>query len=136
MIKFKRLSGNATIPTRATSGSAGFDLYAAEFAAVPAWGRLLINTDIAVQLPDNVEGHIRPRSGLARHCAVDSGAGTIDSDYRKPLGVLLINSSEIPYNVMIGDRIAQIVFHEYLSDAIEVDEIDDTDRGGFGSTGK
>jgi dUTP pyrophosphatase len=93
-----------------------------------------------MEIPDGYYGRIAPRSGWALKYGVDTLAGVIDSDYRGEVGVILYNTDkEIPFNIKMGDRIAQIVFEKYYTFDIEVsDEISKTSRGdgGFGSTGK
>lgn len=78
----KRLNPNATLPTRGSSKAAGLDLYAVEPATIPAKGRAVIPTGIAVAIPDGYYGRTAPRSGLAVHNGLDVGAGVIDSDFR------------------------------------------------------
>lgn len=103
--------------------------------------RRSIPTGFAVALPPDVEGQIRPRSGLALHhgVTVANAPGTVDSDYRGEVGVILVNLGEEPFAVRRGDRIAQIVFSRVeRAEMAEVTDLDPTDRGagGFGSTGR
>jgi dUTP pyrophosphatase len=137
MIKFKRLTNTATILTRATRGSAGFDLYADEPALVGKTPTL-IRTGIAWSAPEVVCGMVRPRSGLAVKAGIDTLAGTVDADYRGEIGVVLICHGREPYRIEPGDRIAQLVVVPVLTEWTEVAELDDTDRGagGYGSTGR
>ena len=92
-----------------------------------------------MEIPDGYYGRIAPRSGWALKYGIDTLAGVIDSDYRGEVGVILYNTDKaIPFNIKMGDRIAQIVFEKYYTFDIEVsDEISKTSRGdgGFGSTG-
>lgn len=139
MIKFKRLSDQAIIPTVATEGAAGFDLYASEQAMVGFGYHTMIKTDVAMEIPKGFVGLIKPRSGLAAKHSLDTMAGVIDSDFRDGVRVILTKEAKGEcYEVKPGDRIAQIIFVPVLTDAIEVDELSDTERGagGFGSTGK
>ena len=130
MLRVKLLSERAVLPARATPGAAGFDLCAAEEAAVPARGRALIATDIAVSVPPGTYGRIAPRSGLATKHAIDVGAGVVDSDYRGAVGVLLFNHSDVPFAVGRGDRIAQLIIETIAApDVLEVDSLDKTWRG-------
>lgn len=135
--KVKLLSDNAKLPYRATSGSAGYDLFSAEDIVVPAKGKALVKTDIAMTIPDGYYGRIAPRSSLALKC-IDVGGGVIDSDYTGNISVILYNHSNENYQVNKHDRIAQLILTKIITpDIILVDEINETDRiGGFGSTGK
>lgn len=137
-LKIKLLSLNATLPTYATDGAAGMDLYAAEPAIIPAHGWKKVNTDIAVAIMPGWCGQIWPRSGLDADAGITRGAGLIDDDYRGPLKVLLVNRSEIDYPVSRGDRIAQMAIVPVRQENLEiVDELPPTRRGegGFGHTG-
>lgn len=140
----KRLDPRAKIPDRATNGSAGMDLRALldEPVKVPAGGRVMIPTGIAIGLQDNhVVGLVYARSGLAiKHgLALSNGVGVIDSDYTGEIRVGLVNLSETEYIIQPDERIAQLVISPVFPvDTVEVEELDDTARGsgGFGSTGK
>ena len=129
------------LPSRRTSGSAGFDLASAEPDFVLAPGeRRLVRTGLALEIPPGIEGQVRPRSGLAlRHgLTMPNAPGTIDSDYRGEVGVILQNSGTEPVTIVRGDRIAQLVFARYETPALEdVEALETSTRGagGFGSTG-
>ena len=145
-VAFLRLPGNddLPLPAYATEGAAGFDLRAAVPADEPAvldpGKRMLVQTGFAVGLPAGWEMQIRPRSGLAvkNGVTVLNTPGTVDCDYRGPVGVCLINLGEEPFTIARGDRIAQAVIAP-ASQAVlvEVESLDETARGtgGFGSTG-
>jgi dUTP pyrophosphatase len=129
------------LPTYQTSGAAGMDL--AADVAEPLWiapgARALVPTGLALAIPPGYEGQVRPRSGLAlRHgLTLLNSPGTIDSDYRGELQVLLINLGSEPCCVRRGDRIAQLVIAPVTRAALnEVDQLDLTGRGagGFGHT--
>lgn len=139
-LRINRLTDTAQLPTRATDGSAGYDLYADEHVTIPPHeGQALVSTGVAVAIPDNCCGQIWPRSGLDVKYRVTRGAGLIDSDYRGEIKVLLINRSAFAHGVQPGDRIGQLVIVPILTpEIIEVDDLDDTGRGagGFGSTGR
>jgi dUTP pyrophosphatase len=142
-VRVLRLSHNLDLPlpTRRTSGSAGFDLASAEPTFVLAPGeRRLVATGLAIELPDGVEGQVRPRSGLAlKHgITMPNAPGTIDSDYRGELKVILQNSGTEPVEICRGDRIAQLVFARYEApELVDATALAESARGagGFGSTG-
>lgn len=135
------------LPSYETAGAAGADLRANLPADARAQGllmrpgaRLLVPTGLRVAIPSGYEIQLRPRSGLAlRHgISLPNTPGTIDADYRGPLGVILINHNGTAYRVRHGDRIAQAVLAETVrATYLLVDDLDDTARGsgGFGSTG-
>ena len=130
------------LPAPATDMSAGVDLVAAvtDPVVLEPGRRALIPTGIAIQLPGGFEAQVRPRSGLAvKHgVTILNSPGTIDTDYRGEIGVILINHGEEPFTVTRGMRIAQMVVQPVIgAQWSEVDALDETDRGdgGFGSTG-
>ena len=135
-----KMNDNAVIPTRAKQGDAGMDLTSIDSVIVPARGRTLVDTGIAISLPIDSYARIAPRSGLAVKNGIDVLAGVVDSSYRGSLRVLLFNNSDEPFNVRPGDRIAQLIIEKiYNVDFTEVPyaELTKTERGdgGFGSTG-
>jgi dUTP diphosphatase len=129
------------LPSRQTTGSAGFDLASAEPDFVLAPGeRRLVSTGLAVEIPPGIEGQVRPRSGLAlRHgITMPNAPGTIDSDYRGEVRVILQNLGAEPVTIVRGDRIAQLVFARYETpELVDATELERSTRGaaGFGSTG-
>lgn len=132
------------LPSYQSDRAAGLDLSAAVPADAPptiAPGeRLLVPTGIAIALPDNHEGQVRPRSGLAvRHgLTVANAPGTIDADYRGEIQVLLINLGSAPVTITRGMRIAQLIIAPVVqAHILDVASLDETPRGsgGFGSTG-
>lgn len=130
------------MPSYQTPGAAGMDLHAAlaEPVVIPPRGRAMIPTGLSFAIPHGWEGQVRPRSGLAAKQGVTvlNAPGTIDSDYRGEVGVVLVNHGAEPVTIAPKDRIAQIVFARYEVAAIEeVTELDATGRGagGYGSTG-
>ncbi|KAL8590688.1 hypothetical protein ACOMHN_062751 [Nucella lapillus] len=138
-LKFAKLSGEATTPTRGSGQAAGYDLYSAYDYKVPARGKIVAKTDIQIALPEGCYGRVAPRSGLAAKHFIDVGAGVIDQDYRGNVGVVLFNFAEADFEVKKGDRIAQLICERiYIPQLEEVKVLEDTDRGegGFGSTGK
>lgn len=130
------------LPKYKTKGAAGLDLQAniVEEITLEPMERKLIGTGLYISIPDGYEGQIRARSGLAlKHgITLANGIGTIDSDYRGELKVILINLGEEKYTINKGDRIAQIIFIKYENvDLIEVKELKNTLRNkkGFGHSG-
>lgn len=135
----KRLSEYSTLPIRATTKAAGYDLFAAHDETIAPHGKALVKTDISIAIPIGFYGRIAPRSSLAWGKHIDVGAGVIDEDYRGPVRIVLFNHGNEDFKVVCGDRVAQLIITKILTpDVIEVDDLDITDRGqnGFGSTGK
>lgn len=143
-VRITRLRGarDLPLPSKATPGSAGFDLHAAvegELVIEPN-GRALVPTGFAIAVPLGHEAQVRPRSGLALEHGIllPNAPGTIDSDYRGEIQVILMNAGTEPFVVRRGDRIAQLVLCA-LADAEfeEVEALDETRRGagGFGHSG-
>ncbi|MDA9020310.1 dUTP diphosphatase [Flavimaricola sp.] len=134
------------LPSYQTAGAAGADI-CANFppdqrtgVEIPPGARALVPTGIAVAVPAGYEMQLRPRSGLAlKHgITLPNSPGTIDSDYRGPLGVIVMNAGATPFHICHGDRIAQAVIAPVVQASFVVArELDKTDRGGggFGSTG-
>jgi len=139
----RRLDPELPLPAYAKPGDAGVDLRATEaITLMPGGGRALVPTGVAVAIPRGYAGFIQPRSGLALRHGVTclNTPGLIDADYRGELKVLLVNTDPSePFVVARGERIAQLVVQavEHVR-FLEVDELDDTDRGegGFGHTGR
>ena len=145
-VSFLRLEHAKDLPAPdyATAGAAGMDLIAAVPAdapmTIPAGGRVAVPTGLVLAIPEGFEGQVRPRSGLALKSGVTvlNAPGTIDSDYRGEVKVILVNTSDEPFEIARGMRIAQIVFARTERIALqEVASLDETARGsgGFGSTG-
>jgi dUTP pyrophosphatase len=136
---------NATIPVRANPFDAGLDLSSCEDITVPARGKAIVDTGIAVQFPNDCYARIAPRSGLAAKNGLDVGAGVIDYGYTNRIKVILFNHTDVDYEVKSGDRIAQLIFEKiYIPTNIQevpyddiLNHIFDSTRGlsGFGSTG-
>ena len=131
------------LPSYSTKQSSGLDLRAniLEKIILAPFDRKLIPTGISISIPEGYEAQVRPRSGLSikNGITVLNSPGTIDSDYRGDIGVILINLSKESYTIKPGDRVAQIVFSKY--EKIEwgiVSDLPNSNRGksGFGSTGK
>ena len=137
-LQVRLLSSSAKAPTRGSAFAAGYDLYAAKEATVPARGKVLVDTDISIAVPAGTYGRVAPRSGLASKHSIDVGAGVIDADYRGPVKVLLFNLSDNDFKVDVGERVAQLIIERiYTPDVLVVEQLEETVRGagGFGSTG-
>ena len=141
-IRLKRLphGDGLPVPAYATAGAAGMDVVSAEDVLLPACGRHAVATGFAMAIPDGFEVQVRPRSGLAlKHgISLPNTPGTIDSDYRGELKIIMINLGQEAFAIRRGDRIAQLVVAPVqLAHFAEVTELDETERGhgGFGSTG-
>jgi len=145
-VRIKRLphAAGLPLPEYQSEGAAGMDLLAAVDEAEPLvllpGARALIPTGLVLELPAGMEAQIRPRSGLAlRHgITVLNSPGTIDSDYRGEVKILLINLGEAPWEIQRGERIAQLVLQRFeRAELVEVEVVNHTRRGagGFGSTG-
>ena len=142
-IPITRIDSDLPLPKYAKEGDAGADLVSNENITLPPrGGRALISTGIAIAIPEGYAGFVQPRSGLAFKHGVTclNTPGLIDSGYRGELKVLLINTDpDTPFEVVKGERIAQLVIQKVESVVFnEVDQLDDSDRGsgGFGSTGR
>lgn len=144
-VRIKRLRPESVnpLPSYMTTHAAGMDLYAelAEELILNPGERTLVPTGIAIELPEGYEAQVRPRSGLAlRHgISLVNSPGTIDSDYRGEIGIIVINHGIEPFVIRSGERIAQLVFAPFARAAlVEVDELGESARGtnGFGHTGR
>ena len=144
-VNFKKYNPeiDSSLPEYKTEGSAGMDLSSSsiETITIKPGKTALIPTNLIIELPIGYEGQVRPRSGLAlKHgITVLNTPGTIDSDYRGEVKVVLINHSDTDFEVNFGDRIAQLVIAQYSK--IELNEVKDLSdsvrgEGGYGSTGK
>ena len=159
-LRIKKLHPDAIIPTRSNPTDSGLDLYSIEDAQIHQGQYKMISTGIAIQLPKPLEtnvfptelgtdfrqtiiweAQVRPRSGLAaKHgITIVNSPGTVDNDYRGEIKIILRNEGNEIFYIKKGDRIAQMVICPVITPTIiEVDELDNTDRGdkGFGSSGK
>jgi dUTP pyrophosphatase len=143
-VKIKRLedSDDMPLPSYGSDGSSGMDIRASvkEPVVLKPGEIRLIPTGLTVSIPRGYEGQIRPRSGLALKygMGIINSPGTIDSDYRGEICIIVINWGEQPFTIRRGDRIAQMVMAKvFRAEIIEVDELDHTQRGvgGFGHSG-
>lgn len=138
-IKVKKLSSSARLPERMHKGDSGFDIHASESLVLMHKDTVAVPTGISVEIPYGYEMQIRSRSGLAAKHGVFvlNSPGTIDSNYRGEVKVILHNIGEHPFEIKVGDRIAQAVIMPLPAvKFVEVATLSDTDRGsnGFGST--
>lgn len=142
-VLIKKLNPKAELPSYKTSGSSGMDLMALidDTLTIKPNQSVLVPTGLSIAIPDDTEVQIRPRSGLAAksNISVLNTPGTIDSDYRGELKIILINHGKEDFLINNGDRIAQMILMPVLK--IEFEEVEDLPEtirgsGGFGSTGK
>jgi len=141
-IQFSKLRHDAIVPSKATPGSIGLDLYSVEPYVIQPLQRCVVSTGIAVKIPYGVYGRIAPRSGLSVKSGIAVGAGVIDPDYTGEIRVVLFNhDTKTPYVIRPGYRIAQLIFENALVDfdidVTDLSEVYETERGsnGFGSSG-
>ena len=140
-IKIKKLSQDAVIPQYQTTGAAGFDFHAIEDMEIFPRQTVLVKTGLSMEIPEGYELQVRPRSGMSlkTKMRVANSPGTIDSDYRGEICIIMENMGmlgSLPYEIKKGDRVAQgVICPVYQATFIE-DELSDTERGegGFGST--
>ena len=145
-IKFKRLRkelDHIPLPSYATKGSAGLDIYAAieKPITLPHGAIEMVPTNISVEIPEGYEIQVRPRSGLAAKHGIGilNSPGTIDSDYRGEIKIIIINFGKEDFVIQPAERIAQLVVSKlYTAKFIETNELNNTPRGegGFGHTGR
>lgn len=138
LIKFVKISRNATTPTKGSPHSAGYDLYASRNTIIHPGTNAIVPTDLKISVPHGTYGRIASRSSLSVQ-DVNVQAGVIDEDYRGPVGIVLLNSNVCSFEIKRGDKIAQLICEKIAYPALlEVSALDITQRGekGFGSTGK
>ena len=142
-VRFQKLRPGALVPRYMSAGAAGLDLASAadEAITIPPGGRVAVPTGLAFEIPQGFEGQVRPRSGLARKFGITlpNAPGTIDSDYRGEVMVLLANLGAEAYVVQPGDRVAQLVIAPVVTAELEeVESLEESKRGdgGFGHTGR
>jgi dUTP pyrophosphatase len=137
IVRFKRMHPDAIAPAYQTAGASGMDLHSCETRPVHRGDTLIIDTGLGIELPPGFEAQVRPRSGLSKR-GIQIQLGTVDFDYRGPIGVCVYNAGLSTFWVQPGDRIAQLVVVPILRVQLaEVTELTSTTRGaaGFGSTG-
>lgn len=141
-LRVQRLAATAKLPSRATAGDAGLDLYASEPARLDPGARASVGTGIAVEIPDGHAGLVLPRSGWAAKHGISlvNAPGLIDAGYRGEVRVLLLNTDPIEaFEISEGDRIAQLLVVPFASlEPVEAESLAESERGegGFGSTGR
>lgn len=142
MFRIAKSHEKAVIPCRGRPGDAGMDLFACEALTIAPHDRGLVNVGIVIEIPEDCYARIAPRSGLAVRSGIQVGAGVVDCTYRGTIKVLLFNHGSEPFDVRVGDRIAQIIFEKIYPEAVfeevaDPSELSDTTRGagGFGSSG-
>jgi dUTP pyrophosphatase len=140
-ISVKKLTETAIVPSYQTDGAAGFDLHSSGTYLIGPRERQLVGTGLAFEIPKGYEMQIRPRSGIAlkNGIGVVNAPGTVDSDYRGEVGVILINHGNSNFVINAGDRIAQgVICAVPQANFVVTDKLSETARGegGFGHTGK
>ena len=142
-VKIKKLSENAIIPQYQTNGAAGFDFHAIEDMEIDPRKTVLVKTGLSMEIPEGYELQVRPRSGMSlkTKMRVANSPGTIDSDYRGEICIIMENIGllgSLPFQIKKGDRIAQGVLCPVYQAVFIEDELNETERGegGFGSTNK
>lgn len=137
-LQVKKLVPEAKLPIRAHSDDAGLDLYSVEEYVLAPSERCAVKTGIAVAIPSGYVGLVWDKSGLAAKAGLKTMGGVIDAAYRGEIMVIVVNLSDVPYEIEKGSKIAQLIIQKVeLPEVCEVSELDDTIRGesGFGSTG-
>ena len=138
-VQIKKLSESAVTPTKAHPSDAGFDLVASKTTIIPANGRALIPTDIAMAIPEGYYGMVVGRSGNTIKRGLVGMTGVVDAGYRNGIGIMAFNLTQEDITIKQGERAGQIVLTPILScEMEETNELDTTERnqGGFGSTGR
>ncbi len=138
-IKIRRLDKSLPLPVYQTEGSSGLDLYASRDCVLASGGFEMISTGVALEIPGGYEGEVRARSGLASKFGIGvlNSPGTIDSDYRGEIKVILFNIGKKDFEIKKGNRIAQLIITKVEKvNLVETEELNSTKRenGGFGST--
>ena len=138
-INIKKLNPQALLPVYNHEGDAGMDMFALEATVVPARGRALVSTGIAMEIPLGFVGLFWGKSGLATKHGIVTSAGVIDAGYRGEVKIALVNTSDEDYTIEAGHKVAQLLIQKIEHpEIVEVSELSETVRGeqGFGSTGK
>jgi len=136
-LRIIKLSDKATIPTKGSRFAAGHDMYALKDGMVPAKGQTMVETGIAIGLPEGTYGRLATRTGIASQMGIEVGGGVLDADYTGEVKVILRNHGEADCVFKAADRIAQLIIEQVANaDAMEVDDLETTEGGkvGFGSS--
>lgn len=139
VLKVKKLDAQAKLPTRATLGDAGLDLYSTQEVVIRSGERLMVGTGIAMEIPIGYAGLVWDKSGLAAKKGLKVMGGVIDAGYRGEVRVVLTNLGDATHTIAVGDKIAQLLIQKVgFPEVTEVSELSDSERGegGFGSTGR
>ncbi len=139
VLKVKKIDAGAKLPTRATMGDAGLDLYSVEEIAIQPGDRLVVKTGVAMEIPFGYAGLVWDKSGLAAKKGLKTMGGVIDAGYRGEIQVVLANLGNEPHTIAVGDKIAQLLIQKVdLPEVSEAAGLSDSERGdgGFGSSGK
>jgi dUTP pyrophosphatase len=137
-LSVKKLHPEAKLPTRAHASDAGLDLYSVEDMVLAPGQRHGVATGVAFAIPNGYVGLVWDKSGVALNGGVTCLGGVVDAQYRGEVKVIVLNTSDTPYEIKSGQKIAQLLIQEVaLPEVVEVENLDDTSRGdgGFGSTG-
>jgi len=138
LLRVEKITATAKLPTHAHEGDAGYDLYADDYYSISPYGQVLASTGIKMAIPDGHVGLIWDKSGLASQ-GIKTMGGVIDSGYRGEIKVIIKNLSEVDFNIVPGQKIAQIIIQEYKNLPLNEEPLDDSTTraaGNFGSTGK
>ena len=138
ILKVKKVHPAAHIPRSTSLGAAGFDLAANVTHIIPPFGREKISTGIAVEFPDGCYGRVAGRSGITWNLGILIGGGVIDPDFRGEISVIAFNTTNMPWEILPGDRVAQLIVERYCPTTVEVvDELTPSvrDTRGMGSSG-
>lgn len=139
VLKVKKLDARAKLPTRATPGDAGLDLYSTQEVVIRSGERLMVGTGIAMEIPIGYAGLVWDKSGLAAKKGLKVMGGVIDAGYRGEVRVVLTNLDDDAHTIAVGDKIAQLLIQKVeFPEVTEASELSDSERGdgGFGSTGR
>lgn len=129
-IKIKKIYSDAQFPQTMRQGDAAMDFYAYKDYTIKPGQRIIVETGVAIAIPEGYWGNVRDRSGLAGKHGLHTLAGVIDSNYRGEIQVIIINLSQETYQIKKGDRIAQMIIAKHESiELIEASELDKTNRG-------
>lgn len=135
-ITFEKTSEDATIPSYADEDAEGMDLYSPINVTIPSHGKVKFKLGIKAHIPNTHWLMFASRSGMAWNNSIEKGAGIIDVNFRKDLGLVLYNHSDEPYHILKGDKVAQAIPMRRNRLRIKKGVVDDTARGGLGSSGR